>query len=115
MLRSLLIAVLAFTGSYLPGADKTRIAIVSNNPEEFWTIAEKGAEKAAKDFNCEVVFRKPEKGEVTAQRDILNALVNQGFDGIAVSVIDPVEQAPDLKRMAKTTKLITMDNDAEGS
>jgi ribose transport system substrate-binding protein len=97
------------------GAKKPRIAIITNNPEEFWTIAERGAEKAAKDFNCVVSFRKPDKGEVAIQMDIVNALVKQGYDGIAVSVINPIEQAPDLKQLAKKTKLITMDNDAAGS
>ncbi|CAN5455067.1 sugar-binding protein [soil metagenome] len=96
-------------------AGKTKIAIVSNNPEEFWTIAEKGAEKAAKDFDCSVVFRKPDKGEVQAQRDIVNALAEQGVQGMAISVIDPVNQAPDLKLIAGKLKLITMDNDAEKS
>lgn len=113
MIRLSLLAVCLFCTVGL--AQKPRFAIVSNNPEEFWTIAERGAEKAARDFNCEVVFRKPDKGEVTTQRDILNALVNQGFDGIAVSVIDPTEQAPDLRRMARRTRIITMDNDADDS
>lgn len=97
------------------GGKKYRIAIVSNNPEEFWTIAERGGEKAAKDFSVDVVFRKPEGGDPTKQRNILNELVNQGYDGIAVSVIDPENQAPALKQMATKTKLITMDNDADGS
>jgi len=92
-----------------------RFAVVSNNSDEFWTLAESGAAKAGKDFNCEVVFRKPEKGTLIEQRDILNALVNQGFDGISVSVINPIEQAADLKQIAGKMKLITMDNDAEGS
>jgi ribose transport system substrate-binding protein len=94
---------------------KPRVAIVSNNPEEFWTYAEAGAKKAAQDFNAEVVFRKPERGEVQVQMDIVNALVKQGFDGIAVSVINPEEQAPDLRRIAKQVKLIAMDNDAPNS
>jgi ribose transport system substrate-binding protein len=97
------------------GGTKMKIAIVSNNPEEFWTIAERGAEKAAKDFDCQVTFRKPDKGEVQAQRDIVNALAEQGVQGLAVSVIDPVNQTPDLKLLAGKLKLITMDNDAEGS
>jgi ribose transport system substrate-binding protein len=103
------------TGSGGASTAKTRIAIVSNNPAEFWTAAERGAEKAARDFGCEVVFRKPEKGQVSTQMDLLNALVQQSYDGIAVSVINPDEQAPDLKRIARNTKLITMDNDALGS
>jgi ribose transport system substrate-binding protein len=47
--------------------------------------------------------------------DILNALVRQGYDGIAVSVIDARNQTPDLRRIAKETRLITMDSDAPES
>ena len=97
------------------GGKAARVAIVSNNPEEFWTYADAGARKAAADFNAEVVFRKPEKGEVQVQMDIVNALVKQGFDGLAISVIDPENQSSDLRRIAKTVKLIAMDNDAPKS
>ncbi len=97
------------------GSSGPKFAVVTNNPDEFWTLAEKGAAKAAKDFNCEVAFRKPSKDDAQEQRDILNALVNKGYDGIAVSVINPVDQLADLKQIASKTKLITMDNDAKGS
>jgi len=97
------------------GDGKIKVAIVSNNPEEFWTFAEAGAKKAAKDLDVEATFRKPDKGDVSVQMDIVNALVKQGIKGIAVSVINPVEQAPDLKQIASKVKLITMDNDADGS
>lgn len=99
-------------GSQSGGGGKTKIAVVSNNPEMFWTICEAGALQAGKDLGCDVVFRKPEKGDVPVQMDILNALVKQGYDGIAVSVIDAQNQTPDLQRIAKQTKLITMDSDA---
>jgi ribose transport system substrate-binding protein len=91
---------------------KPRVAVVTNNPELFWTICESGATQAGKDLNVEVTFRKPEKGDVPIQMDIINALVKQGYDGIAVSVIDAQNQTPDLRRIAKQTKLITMDSDA---
>jgi ribose transport system substrate-binding protein len=94
------------------GSGKPRVAIVTNNPELFWTICESGATQAGKDFDVEVTFRKPEKGDVPIQMDILNALVKQGYDGIAVSVIDAQNQTPDLRRIAKQTRLITMDSDA---
>lgn len=94
---------------------KVRVAVVTNNPELFWTICESGAKQAEKDLGVEVNFRKPEKGDVPIQMDILNALLKQGYDGIAVSVIDAQNQTPDLKRIAKQTKLITMDSDAPQS
>lgn len=93
--------------------NRPKFAIVSNNAEEFWTIAEKGAEKAAADFNCEVIFRKPTSAK--DQIDILNALSKQGLGGMAVSVNNATEQADDLKRWGQKMPIIAMDNDAEGS
>ena len=51
--------------------------------------------------------------DVASQRPILDGVVKQGVSGLAVSVIDPKEQTPDLTRIAKKVPLITMDNDAE--
>ena len=39
--------------------DPIKIAFVTNNPAAFWTIAQRGTEKAAKDFKVEVVFKRP--------------------------------------------------------
>jgi ribose transport system substrate-binding protein len=97
------------------GPKKIRVGIVTNNPEDFWKICDAGARKAAKDFDVEVIFRMPDNGEVGEQRQIVRSLVEQGVSGVAVSVIDPKEQSPDLKQVAAQVKLITMDNDADGS
>lgn len=94
---------------------KIKIAVVTNNPEAFWKICDAGARKAAKDFDVELIFRMPDNGEVGEQRQITKSLSEQGIAGVAVSVIDPKEQARDLKQIAKKVKLVTMDNDAEGS
>jgi ribose transport system substrate-binding protein len=94
---------------------KIKIAVVTNNPEDFWTIAEKGAQDAANKHGVELDFRRPDRGDAGLQLNILNELVTKGAKGIAVSVIDPKEQTPDLKRIAAQTNLITMDNDAEES
>ncbi len=96
-------------------SNKIKIAVVSNNPAEFWTICEAGAKKAAQDFDVELLFRKPPKGEVGTQMDIVNGLLNQGIKGLAISVINPDEQTQDLKRIASEVHLITMDNDAPQS
>jgi ribose transport system substrate-binding protein len=95
-----------------PSAGKVKIGIVTNNPEEFWSYAEAGANKAAHEFGVELSFRRPERGDVGLQMDIVNQMVSAGFAGIAVSVIDPKEQTPDLNQIAKKVKLIAMDNDA---
>ena len=62
-----------------------------------------------------MIFRKPDKGEAGIQLNILNEMKAKGVKGIAVSVINPEEQTPELKRIAKEINLITMDNDAKDS
>ena len=94
---------------------KIKVAIVTNNPLEFWSYCDAGARSAAEKNGVELIFRKPSKGDVTDQMDIVKALESQGIAGMAVSVINPEEQAPDLKLLSEKMKLITMDNDAEGS
>ena len=94
---------------------KIKIGVVTNNPEDFWTICEKGAQDAANKHGVELVFRRPDRADPAIQLNILNEMVARGVRGIAVSVIDPDNQTPDLKRIAGQTNLITMDNDATES
>jgi len=118
--RALFLLAAASALTLLPSCNrdssgKIKIAVVTNNPEDFWTICEKGAKDAAEKQGVELIFRRPDKAEAGIQLNILNELVAKGVKGIAVSVIDPENQTPDLKRIAGQTNLITMDNDAKDS
>jgi ribose transport system substrate-binding protein len=98
------------------GPSRIRVAFVTNNPETFWNIAEKGCAKAAKEFDVEVIFRKPDVGgDASKQTDILNDLVNQDIKGLAVSVINPNGQNEHLTEISTKVPLITQDNDAPKS
>ncbi|MFO0876843.1 MAG: sugar-binding protein [Gemmataceae bacterium] len=94
---------------------KPRVAFVTNNPESFWTIAEKGAEKAADEFGVELYFRKPTKGDAAEQKDKIDQVLNQGVKAIAISVIEPEKQNDFLKGISKRVALLTQDNDAPES
>jgi ribose transport system substrate-binding protein len=121
--RALLVAASAVAVAMLPscnrqsgnGGGKIKVAFVTNNPEDFWTIAEKGATDAAAKHGVELHFRRPEKGEAGLQMQIVRELVAKGVKGIAVSVINPEEQTPELRNVAKETNLLTVDNDATES
>lgn len=89
-----------------------KVAFVTNNPETFWNIAEKGCEKGAKDYDVKVIFQKPDVGDASKQTDILNDMVNQGVKALAVSVINPKGQKAHLKEIAAKIPVITQDNDA---
>src|SRR5262249_25295370 len=111
-----LLAVLALAGLVgCKGSGKTKVAFVSNNPENFWTIAEAGAKKAADEEDVELLFRKPDTGDPSRQKEIIDTLLNQGARALAVSVIDPDNQTPTLDEVADRVPLITQDNDAPKS
>lgn len=88
-----------------------RFAFVSNNPHEFWTLAEAGCRKASQDLGVEVIFRKPDRGDVKLQNDIVQDLVGK-VKGVAISVIDPINQEDFLNKVADQIPLIAVDNDA---
>ncbi len=93
---------------------KIRIGIVTNCTADFWKICEAGARKAAHEYDVELQFREPKNAfDAAEQTPIIEAWEKQGFDGIAVSVINPEGQTETLARIAKKIPLITMDNDAE--
>jgi ribose transport system substrate-binding protein len=92
--------------------DKIKVAFVTNNPHEFWTIAEAGTRAAAAKFDVEVVFKRPKNGTAEEQKTIIEDLLANNIKAIAISVNDPVNQKDFLDKVAKRVPLITQDNDA---
>lgn len=101
-------------GANPPGADQPRIAFVTNGIANFWKIAETGALKAGKDLDCEVIVKMPtrEGGRAANQKQILEQLLSQGVDAIAVSPVDPANQTDILNEVGDNCKYITHDSDA---
>src|SRR5205085_10648427 len=79
-------------GNNVGGPAKTKVAFVSNNPEDFWTIAEAGTKKAADELGVEVFFKRPQNGTAAEQKQIIEDLLARRVQAIAVSVIDPDNQ-----------------------
>jgi len=97
-------------------AKKTRLAFVTNNPSDYWTICRKGTEAAAKDLGTvEVQFVMPADGTAATQKQDVDDLLAQGVKGIAVSPVDPANETPYLNGVAAKTNLITADSDAGAS
>lgn len=122
LLPALVALVAGCTSGTKPGAGgtttatgKPKVAIVTNCTAEFWSICEAGAKKAAQEHGVDVVFIQPKSNTVADQMDIVETQVRNGVKGLAVSVINPKEQTPDLKRIGGKLSLITMDNDAVDS
>ncbi|MFK7778739.1 MAG: sugar-binding protein [Gimesia sp.] len=93
---------------------KKTVAYVTNGIASFWVIAKKGAEKAGKDLDVNVEVRMPPKG-VSDQKRMVQELLAQGVDGIAISPIDPKNQNDLLQEIADHSILITQDSDAPDS
>jgi ribose transport system substrate-binding protein len=99
-----------------PPAKKFKLAFVSNNAANFWTIARTGCDDAAKELgDVEVDFRIPANGTAAEQQQILNDLLARGEDGIAMSPKDPANQTDFLNKIAGQTLFITTDSDAPAS
>jgi ribose transport system substrate-binding protein len=95
---------------------KLKLAFVSNNAANFWTMARAGCNAAAAKLgNVEVDFRIPSSAQAAEQQQILNDLVAAGVNGIAVSVDDPENQTAFLDKIAGQALLITTDSDAPKS
>src|SRR5690349_861388 len=95
---------------------KHKLAFVTNNASDFWTIARKGTEKAVKDIpNIEVEFRIPSDGTAAEQQRVVDDLLAKGIEGIAISPVDPANQTPMLNRAASQTLVVTQDSDAPNS
>ena len=95
---------------------KHKLAFVTNNASDFWTIARKGTEKAAKDIpSIEVEFRIPSDGTAAEQQRVIDDLLAKGIQGIAISPVDPKNQTQMLNKAASQTLVVTQDSDAPAS
>ena len=93
--------------------DTKRIALV---PKAlgigFFEAAHKGAEEAAKEIgNVEIIYTGPTDTTAEGQIEVLNALIAQGVDAIAVSANDTDALVPTLKKaMQRGIKVISWDS-----
>lgn len=92
-----------------------RFAFVSNNSSDFWNIGERGLRKAEKDFGVKVDMFRPLKGEVADQQRFLEDILVQGYDGVAISPINPDAMTEVFARVAAKMPLVTTDSDAPRS
>ncbi|MEP7336368.1 MAG: sugar-binding protein [Acidobacteriota bacterium] len=93
-----------------------RLAFVTNNASDFWTIARKGTEKADEELaDVTVEFKIPGDGTAAEQKRIIDDLLAKGTDGIAISPVDPANQTDLINQTAKQTLVVTQDSDAPNS
>lgn len=92
---------------------KLKLAFVTNNASDFWTIARAGCEKAQSELkDVELDFQIPSDGTAATQKRIVQDLLSRGVDGIAISPKDPANQTELLNEAAGRALLVTQDSDA---
>jgi rhamnose transport system substrate-binding protein len=107
------VAVVALTTSGAYAQDKTRIALVVKALGiGFFEAANKGAEEAAKELgDVEIIYTGPTSTTAEGQIEVINSLIAQGVDAIAISANDPDAVAPTLKKaMERGITVISWDS-----
>ena len=112
---ALVLVVLASCGGSAAGSKTLRLAFVTNNSANFWTIAQAGVNQALKEIPDVAVDFKFADNTPATQKRIVEDLLARGVDGIAISPVDPENQAPMLNDAAAKTFLMTQDSDAPGT
>jgi ribose transport system substrate-binding protein len=104
-------------GSGAPGGAKVlRVAFVTNNSADFWTIARRGVEKADQELtDVEAEFRLTADGTAAEQQRVVDDLLTKGVDAIAISPVDPQNQTAMIDAAAKQALVFTQDSDAPQS
>jgi ribose transport system substrate-binding protein len=104
------------SGASSGGGATKRMAFVTNNASDFWTIARKGTEKADAELaDVTVEFKIPADGTAAEQKRIVDDLLAKGVDGIAISPVDPNNQTQMINDVAKQAIVFTQDSDAPTS
>ena len=75
------------------GSDETRrslkVAFVTNNSADFWTIARRGVERADEEIGgCRSRVPLTSDGTAAEQQRIVDDLLTKGVDAIAISPVD---------------------------
>lgn len=109
------VSLLGLAGCSKPAQTKHRLAFITNNATDFWTIAQKGTEKAAAELPDFIVEFRLGDGTAADQRRIIDDLLAKGVEGIAISPVDPANQVSMLDEVAQKAVVFTHDSDAPGS
>jgi rhamnose transport system substrate-binding protein len=106
-------ATMALALAVQPAAAETKIALlVKNLGNGFFDAADKGAEQAAKELgDVKIIYTGPTQATPEGQIEIINSLVDQGVNAIAVSANDADALVPALKKaMDRGVTVISFDS-----
>ncbi|HEX4052702.1 MAG TPA: sugar-binding protein [Tepidisphaeraceae bacterium] len=95
---------------------KIRLAFITNNAADFWTICRAGCNKAAQENpDIDVDFQMLADASAAGQVRVIDDLLSRGVQGIALSPVDPTNETPKLNETAKSVVVFCADSDAPKS
>ncbi|MCM2476026.1 rhamnose ABC transporter substrate-binding protein [Rhizobium sp. CG5] len=111
LLMGVAFAVAAMTTA-AEAADMKIALVVKSLGNGFFEAANKGAEEAAKELGgVEIIYTGPTTTTAEGQIEVINSLIAQGVDAIAISANDPDAVVPALKKAAQRgIKVISWDS-----
>src|SRR5262245_8702646 len=114
LLAASIVGVSACGGSKAPppATAPLRIGIVAKSlGNGFFDAVHKGADEAAGELGVQVIFTGPPTPTAEGQIEVINALIAQRVDAIAVSANDPDALVPTLKRaLQRNIKVLSYDS-----
>ena len=97
-----LAAAAIFTGSGA-WAEATRVALVPGGPHPYFSAWEQAGKDATRDFKLGTAdYKVPEKWELSAQNQLLESLVTQGYNAILLFPGDPVGSVSTVAELTDT-------------
>ncbi len=102
----------AFMSNAAQAADMKIALVAKSLGNGFFEAANKGAQEAAKELGgVEVIYTGPTTTTAEGQIEVINSLIAQGVDAIAISANDPDAVVPALKKAAQRgIKVISWDS-----
>lgn len=106
----------AFMATHAQAADMKIALVAKSLGNGFFEAANKGAQEAAKELaeggdSVEVIYTGPTTTTAEGQIEVINSLIAQGVDAIAISANDPDAVVPALKKAAQRgIKVISWDS-----
>jgi ribose transport system substrate-binding protein len=98
------------------GSKELRLAFVTNNASDFWTIARQGVQKADSELeDVSADFKITSDASAAEQKRIVDDLLAGGVNGIAISPVDPQNQTALINDAAQKILVFTQDSDAPDS
>ena len=89
----------------VPPDEKLKLVLMPNAPTSFWNLVKNGLNKFESETSIKVELKYPPTGKVTEQNQILEDLIIQGYHGVAISVVAPVDQIKELNKACEKLRI----------